>query len=327
MPEVIVPGDDLSPLTLAEAAARHRRTLASADVTAADKAAAAAALCAIPDVAPSHWWWRRDFTDTGPLTPSGKLTTSYSRIGRYDNCPLQYVYESVLGLDPASTYQMKFGSLIHRIFERVDRGEITSPEQMDKIYKDEFMSHHRDDYPNIQFARTYYTAGAKMLNLWWTTERTRGKVVAIEYTFGDLEVDGHTIRGRIDRITKSDQGLVLTDYKTSKSAVSYDEARESLQLAIYYRAAQTYDDLREHGPPARMELVYPGIEKRDWEEGSSCDRRVQRPDQAEEALVKLRTYLADAAAEHFSPSPEADCRWCRMKILCPRWPEGKEVPK
>ena len=28
--------------------------------------------------------------------------------------------------------------------------------------------------PNIQFARTYYKAGAKMLNLWWKTERTRG---------------------------------------------------------------------------------------------------------------------------------------------------------
>ena len=321
-------GEDLQPLTLAEAAAHHRKTLNQPDASEDEKAAAAAALHSIPELDPAGWWWRRDFTHGPPLTPDGKLTTSYSRIGRFDNCPLQYVLETVLGLDPASTYQMKFGSLIHRIFEMVDRGEIKSVDDAVAYYKAEFMSHHREDYPNIQFARTYYTAGVRMLKLWWRTEKDRGNVVAIEYTFNDLAVNGHTIRGRIDRITKDSSGLVLTDYKTSKTAVSYDEARESLQLAIYYRAAQVYDDLRTHGEPARMELVYPGIEKRDWDDGSiSADRRVQRPDQAEGALLTLQTYLDAAAAEEFSPSPEADCRWCRMKTLCPRWPEGREIPR
>jgi superfamily I DNA/RNA helicase/RecB family exonuclease len=329
LPEPIVPGDDLPPLTLAEAAARHRRTLALATATQTERAAAAAALAAIPDVDPSDWWWRRDFTEGSPLTPSGKLTTSYSRIGRYDNCPLQYVLESVLGLDPASTYQMKFGSLVHRIFEKIDLGEITSLEDAIDYYKTEWLQHHREDYPNIQFARTYYTAGVKMLKLWWATEKDKGEVVAIEYIFNNLDVDGHTIRGRIDRISKvNGNGLVLTDYKTSKSAVSYDEARESLQLAIYYRTARTDPDLRKQGMPVRMELVYPGIKKTDWQDGSvGCERRIQKPDEAEEALLKLQTFLEEAAAERFAPSPDADCRWCRMKMLCPRWPEGKEVPR
>jgi ATP-dependent exoDNAse (exonuclease V) beta subunit len=329
LPEPIVPGSDLPPLTLAEAAARHRRTLALADSTDDERAAAAAALASIPGVRPTDWWWRRDFTDGSPLTPTGKLVTSYSRIGRYDNCPLQYVLESVLGLDPASTYQMKFGSLVHRIFEKIDLGEITSREQAGEYYRTEFMSHHREDYPNIQFARTYYTAGVKMINLWWETERNKGEVVAIEYKFDNLEVDGHTIRGRIDRITKdANGGIVLTDYKTSKTAVSYDEARESLQLAIYYKVARTDPELRKQGMPVRMELVYPGIKKHDYMDGEYyADRRTQRPDQAEEALAKLQTYLDEAASEHFAPSAEADCRWCRMKMLCPRWPEGKEIPR
>jgi RecB family exonuclease len=295
----------------------------------AEKAAAVVALSHVPDIDPQQWWWRRDYTQGQPLTPEGKLTTSYSRIGRYDNCPLQYVLETVLGLDPASTYQMKFGSLIHKIFELVDEGTLTTDKAVNDYYRTEFMKeHHFTSYPNRQFAKTYFTAGAKMLKLWWATERNKGKVVAIEYSFNDLEVDGHTIRGRIDRITTNSNGLVLTDYKTSKSAVSYDEARESLQLAIYYRAAQVFDDLKEHGAPAHMELVYPGIERRDRDDGHAfCDRRIQRPQEAEEALVALKGYLADAAAERFAPSPQADCRWCRMKVLCPRWPEGKEVPR
>jgi superfamily I DNA/RNA helicase/RecB family exonuclease len=329
VPEPIVGGDDLPPLTLAEAVARHRRTLAHPGSSDAQKAAAAVALSTIPDVDPAQWWWRRDYTHGQPLTPSGKLTTSYSRIGRYDNCPLQYVLESVLGLDPASTYQMKFGSLIHKIFELVDEGTLKTDIEVNDYYRAEFMKdHHFTSYPNRQFAKTYFKAGAKMLKLWWQTERDRGEVVAIEYSFSDLDVDGHTIRGRIDRISKNRAGLVLTDYKTSKSAVSYDEARESLQLAIYYRAAQVYDDLKVHGAPAVMELVYPGIEKRDRDDGHAyADRRTQRPKDSEEALKALRTYLDEATSEKFSPSPEADCRWCRMKILCPRWPEGKDVPK
>ncbi|MEX0873994.1 MAG: ATP-dependent DNA helicase [Actinomycetota bacterium] len=327
VPDPVSLGDDLPPLTLVEATARHRRTLALPDASSAAKAAAAAALVAIPDIDPTSWWWRRDFTPGARLTPTGKLSTSYSRIGRFDNCPLQYVLENVLGLDPASTYQMKFGSLIHRIFERADLKEITSVEDAIAYYKAEFMSHHREDYPNIQFARTYYTAGVRMLKLWWKTEKDRGDVVAIEYTFNDLAIDGHTIRGRIDRITKEPGGLVLTDYKTSKTAVSKPEAEESLQLAIYYRAAQVNEDLMNHGEPARMELVYPGIEWSDWEEGTTCARRTQHPDQAEEALLQLKRYLDAAAAEDFDPSPKADCRWCRMKTLCPRWPEGREIPR
>jgi superfamily I DNA/RNA helicase/RecB family exonuclease len=326
--EPIVGGDDLPPLTLGEAVARHRRTLTHPDSTDAERTAAACALGSMTDIDPATWWWRRDFTQGRPLTPDGKLTTSYSRIGRYDNCPTQYVLESVLGLDPASTYQMKFGSLIHKIFELVDSGDLETDVEVNDYYRAEFMAeHHFTSYPNRQFAKTYFKAGAKMLKLWWNTERRR-EVIRIEYSFNDLDVDGHTIRGRIDRITKEPGGLVLTDYKTSKSALSYDDARESLQLAIYYRAAQSYDELSEHGVPARMELVYPGIEKRDRDDGHAyCDRRVQKPDQAEEALKKLRTFLEDAAAERFAPSPEADCRWCRMKVLCPRWPEGKEIPR
>jgi hypothetical protein len=31
-------------------------------------------------------------------------------------------------------------------------------------------------------------------------------------------------------------------------------------------------------------------------------------------------------AEDFRPNPEADCRWCEFKPLCPLWSEGKELP-
>ena len=329
LPDPIAPGADAPPVTTAEAVASYRRTLAAA-ASDAEKAAAAAALARVEGVDAAEWWWRRDWTPGAPLTPDGKLTTSYSRIGRYDECPLRYVLESVLGLDPQSTYQMKFGSLVHNIIERADpvAGDIKTWDEALAVYKKEFVDHHKDDYPNEVFARTYYRYGVQSLKRWWRAERSTGETVAVEFSFDDLVFEGHTIRGRIDRVAKVGGGLVLSDYKTSRNAIAWQEAKDSLQLAIYYRAAQVYESLRSHGDPKCMQLVYPGIRYDDPRDGSiGCAKRYQTPDEAEEALARLSTILEHAATEAFSPSPEADCRWCHMKPLCPRWPEGKEIPR
>jgi RecB family exonuclease len=240
------------------------------------------------------------------------------------------VLESVLGLDPQSTYQMKFGSLVHKVIERADpvHGDLKTWDEAFAAYRDEFKATHKDDYPNLVFARTYFRFGRDALKRWWRTERESGETVAIEYAFDDLDLDGHTIRGRIDRVAKGPKGLVLTDYKTSRNAIAWQEAKDSLQLAIYYLAAKTRDDLRVHGEPWSMQLVYPGIEHTERGTGSIvCAKRFQKPEEAEGSIERLRVILTEAADERFDPSPEADCRWCRMKPLCPRWPEGKEVPR
>lgn len=329
VPEPISPGADAPPVTLGEAAARWRRTLADESAGEAEKAAATAALARVDGLDPQAWWWRRDWTPGPPLVRDGKLTTSYSRIGRYDECALRYVLESVLGLDPQSTYQMKFGSLVHHIIERSDQalGDITTLDDALAAYDRAFTEGHKDDYPNRPFAVTYWRYGRRSIRRWWNLERAVGTTVAVEYAFDDLDFDGHTIRGRIDRIAKGPAGLVLSDYKTSKTAAQWEEAKESLQLAIYYLAAKTYGDLKGHGDPALMQLVYPGIEHTDRRDGSlQVGKRTQTPAQAEEALGRLGEILERAAAEEFAPSPEANCQWCHMKPLCPRWPEGKEIP-
>jgi RecB family exonuclease len=225
---------------------------------------------------------------------------------------------------------MKFGSLVHRIIERSDPvfGDIKDWETVIDVYKTEFVERHRDDYPNDVFARTYYRYGVQSLKRWWNTERKAGETVGIEFSFDDLDFDGHTIRGRIDRVAKGAKGLVLSDYKTGRNAIAWQDAKDSLQLAIYYKAAQNYEELHKHGDPVLMQLIYPGIEQVDRQDGSvSCAKRRQYPNEADEALKRLNAILDDAVLEKFAPSPEADCRWCRMKPLCPRWPEGREVPR
>ncbi|MDO6575653.1 PD-(D/E)XK nuclease family protein, partial [Staphylococcus pasteuri_A] len=64
-----------------------------------------------------------------------------------------------------------------------------------------------------------------------------------------------SVRGRVDRIDRrlDDEGneeLVVVDYKTSRRTCTEDEARSSLQLAMY--AAATARSLRR--PCTRVEL-------------------------------------------------------------------------
>jgi superfamily I DNA/RNA helicase len=333
VPEAVTLDPDEAPVTLDEAAARHRRTLASEKTSDAEKYAAAAALAHIAatngGIDTAAWWWRREWTNGNVLYPTGKLTTSYSRISKFDECPLRYVLESVLGLDPQSTYQMKFGSLVHKIIERADvqKGDLTTWEQVKDVYNEEFKKH-QSDYPNRPFAVNYWHYGQESLSRWWRTERNRGETIEVEYAFNDLDFEGHIIRGRIDRVSRNGKGLVLSDYKTSRNAAQWEDAKESLQLAIYYAAAKKYPDLKQYGEPQLAQLIYPGIEHVDRQDGSEvCAKRFQYPKEADQALGRLGDILERASREEFAPSPEADCQWCRMRPLCPRWPEGKEVPK
>ena len=332
---------EMPPLTFAEAATRYRKVLA--DVTApAEKRLAAmrgiVEICKLDpsceSAHPSEWWWRWDWTEGAiPLriqqqqtesdddTPVDKLRTSYSRISTYDNCGLQYLLSVALGLDPETSHSMVFGSVIHKIYEDIENG-VFIPNDWDAVWKryEELFKKIAPQFPNRAVARQYYRDGLRMIERYGKYLKP-GTAEKAEIEF-KVELDGHRIKGRIDRVDKRGNKLVISDYKTSRHPVQYDEARESLQLAIYHLAAQENDELKALGEPGLMQLVYPGAPMSRGEVAT----RSQTPEQAEEALKKLPELMQGVLDEDFKPNPEANCMWCKFKPLCPLWSEGKELP-
>lgn len=321
------------PLTLAEAAGRHRRVLSDVHEGAGRRVAALAALeriwrtdpgCGAAD--PREWWWRWDWTEgarsirsqhggTEDELPPDKLRTSYSRISTYDNCGLQYLYSVVLGLDPDSSHNMAFGSWIHKVFEEVERGAIDDKQgalaRFDELFEDSV-------FPNKPVARQFRRDGEVMIDRYRLLDP--GRAVLAETSF-KVDLDGNLISGRIDRVDRKGKGLIVSDYKTSRWPVGWDEARRSLQLAIYYLAARSDPRIAELGEPISMQLVYPG----QLNQGKVA-RRCQTPEEAEAALKRLPALIDGVLREDFRPNPEADCTWCRFRPLCPLWAEGKELP-
>lgn len=40
---------------------------------------------------------------------------------------------------------------------------------------------------------------------------------------------------------------------------------------------------------------------------------------------RIGELLGGIEDERFAPSPDAECRFCKFKPVCPMWPEGREL--
>ena len=329
--------EDMPPLTFSEAAARYRRALADPTRPPAERIGALAAVAEIcrldpgcSSAQPSEWWWRWDWTEGAlPIRtqqadkvddlPPDKLRSSYSRISTYDNCGLQYLCSIVLGLDPESSHNMAFGSWIHKIFEEIETGVIPAGDwnalstRYNELFKDEV-------FPNKAMARQFRRDGQVMVERYLKLLKP-GEAAKAEVGF-KVELEGHRITGRIDRVDVIGRNVIVTDYKTSRHPVFWEEAKRSLQLAIYHLAAKSDPELAALGEPSSMQLIYPGAQL----SRGDVARRSQKPEEAEEAIKRLPGLIEGVLAEDFRPNPEADCTWCKFKPLCPLWAEGKELP-
>lgn len=310
---------ELPPLTHAELAANLRRKLATRDATQPEKVAAVVALAEIPGTDPAGWYGNLNWTAGSDPLVEGDLRTSYSRLSVFENCGLQYVLQSVLGLDPATTYSMKFGTWIHALFEAWHEGRISDPGTLQSEYAAIF---DESIFPNQTIARQFRRDGLKMLKVFFDHEAAAGPNVLSERQFS-FPYAGAVLRGRIDRMDLKNKGkaVVLTDYKTAKWAPSYVEAQSSLQLAIYHLAARMDENLKDLGEPQLARLVYPGAYSRD----GSHQVLTQNAEQAEKVIQKLPEIISAVRTEDFRPSPGADCHFCKMRPLCPLYPDGQEV--
>ena len=146
----------------------------------------------------------------------------------------------------------------------------------------------------------------------------------------EFEYDGVTLNGYIDRIGPDPLGFGtrITDYKTGGTYAA-PKANESLQLGIYYLAAQEAEDLKEVGAITGVELAYlkgdfrtGEIVMREWEVGSG-DREAEYQERMRARLSWLIAELKRLdAEERYRPNSQADCYFCDFKTLCSLYPQG-----
>ncbi len=317
------------PISVREAAAVWRRTLADGTMPGAERLAALEGLVTL-GVDPRRWWFQRDWTDTGrPLHEH--IRASYSKLDVLDNCELQFVLGSELGLGRPVGYQAWVGSLVHRIIEDCEKGEV--PRKIEALTAEIDRRWRPQEFPAKAVSEAWRgLAKGRMLPNWF--ERYGAYPASATERGFEFDYDAATIVGYIDRIGPDPAGFPgtrITDYKTG-SADRAPKANESLQLGIYYLAVLESEELEEFQPVSGVELSYL---KGDWRNGDLVTREwtVGTADREEAYQDVMREKLSGLVGElkrlndtgSYRPNYQANCFFCEFQSLCPLFPEGRPL--
>ena len=260
-------------------------------------------------------------SDLGLIDPGHVMSASQAEA--YQICPRRYALERRLRIRPVDeNLYARFGQLIHHVLQRsgercLERGEAGLNLHLALQELDDQLA--TFDFGTPVLNQAWRERGIKLLDrLAQRWEQESGQAVSFEEAI-DIELDGISWKGRIDRIDRMGDGtLRIVDYKTSKNPMTANDAKIALQLGFYLWAKSR---LSPGANASAAEFWYPLCEKPSW-------KRSFDPVKVEE-VIKLLGEIGQAIISEkadpqpWLPRPSQACGRCQVRSLCPAWPEGQ----
>lgn len=277
-------------------------------------------MAAIRVLAESEEWDARRFAGvpaSGPDRPilHPPVTLSPSQAETYANCPRRYALERRLRLSDSDSPYAQFGSLVHEVLERAEAAVIDTGDRHAKLEDclgilEEVWG--EADFGSPQLNTAWQSQAEEALRKLYENWPSSGTPIDVE-TWVEETIAGVRWVGKIDRLEKTDAGLKVVDYKTSRTPATREEAAESIQLGFYAMAAGAL-----HGEEVvAAEMWYP----------RSRSKGVSTPAFDLEGLpsvrLKMETVTSAILDEEWSPQVSDNCRNCGFRLSCPAWPEGR----
>jgi superfamily I DNA/RNA helicase/RecB family exonuclease len=343
------------PLSPEGVIANLRRTLTSADASAALKLAAANKLAQIQGqhgslffhADPDKWWGI--LAPTQNLRPrTEQVSISASGITAIEHCPAQWFLERKLNALSQSATPMIFGNALHAIAQGLSSGEVdydisAIDAQLDRLWSN---MGYEAQWESSRERAAAHDASVRLLT-WMLAHKEQTSITESELSWKtkiDVEnPDGTTrevdvsITGRADRIEFTENGIMVFDFKTSKESKKPKDLFKDVQLALY-----TF--LLQHGSFTRDGEVVSRQPDQEVQGAALIQLRVGEKDNADIALVQqvspethdensptlLDQRVGQAALVVLDERYEAryedqKCKLCKVRSLCPATPEGKQV--
>ena len=308
----VVPLDQVdAPLSLPGHIADLRARAASDNRVDAELAATLLALMAregIGSAQPDRWLGAGG-TPTTVEPYGGDVTLSPSQFERALACPLRW-FLTTIGADGPSNAAASLGTLVHALAEDNPHG---TPEELTAALEAriEELGYNLDTWAGRHADRRAHTI---VDNLASYLVGVPGQV-EVERTV-EAQVEGVTIRGRMDRLEHVDEGVRVTDLKTGKSGYSAKTVPDNPQLAAYQMALLAAG---ERVAGARIALLGGDAAK-------SFDQRPLEGETLEGWREKVREVAAIARGPYFEATPsEKACLYCSFDRLCPARERGRKV--
>jgi hypothetical protein len=250
--------------------------------------------------------------------PPRLLTVTPSRLGTWLDCPRRYRFSYVDRPMPAKGppwAHNSVGAAVHvalAAWWSLPLDERTPPAAARLLRERWSPLGFRDE----RHALSWRERSAEMVERYVADLDPNDEPVGVERTVA-LRTDRLAISGRIDRLDRRGDELVVVDYKTGRHLLSTDDARGSLALALYALGAARTMRL----PCRRVELHHlPSGDVVVWEhDDGSLERHLDR---AQDIALEAGAAVAAAAGEQdgvgdgFPARPGALCRWCDFLAHC-----------
>ena len=184
----------------------------------------------------------------------------------------------------------------------------------------------REGFQNDAQADRYRDSAADMVERYVATLDPGDEPVGVERTVATRSAT-LAVSGRVDRVDRRGDELVVVDYKTGRHVLTTDDARGSLALALYalacartLRGACTAVELH-HLPTGRV-VRYDHTEE-------SLARHLSRAEAiGAEAVAAAEALQAGGDAELLFPTrPSRGCAWCDFARCCPDGLAAAGAPK
>ncbi|NBD31741.1 MAG: PD-(D/E)XK nuclease family protein [Cyanobacteria bacterium] len=259
------------------------------------------------------------------LNPAER-TFSASQLLHLGQCPFRWFSEKVLRLKEESEAELGLshslkGQLYHRCLELLFGEMQTQKDLTQQALESAFLQAEKDIHlPSIPGWEAQRQECLTELYLNFHNSQFLSEEVEIADLETDFEIDwyGLTVKGRIDRIDRCQEGLVVIDYKTSSqtpSGVKDDQGKLSLdlQLPLYLDAIPSL-----YPEEAAQDAVYYSLTKHKNLSSLSKARKKPDPETLSNFADHVQTTL-QTGNYPVDPDPKQDaCRYCPFDVVCRR---------
>lgn len=241
---------------------------------------------------------------------------SPSSISTFQQCPLKYKYSRIDGIQEPPTEATLRGNFVHSVLEEMyampaeertlDCAKSIAKDLWEAEYKDKVSQYIQPD--DLRMFRW---------SSWWCIEKLFEMETPSLLQFDGIEtelndtIDGVAIRGFIDRWRRTENGIIVGDYKTGKTpAIRY---REDKYFQLFLYAYVLEKQLKEVVSEIELLFIKDGV--RLHKEVTDEDREEVRS-----TVVSVRKEIEDrCAVGEFEPIKHKLCDWCHFKKMCPIW--------
>ncbi|HRI07628.1 MAG TPA: PD-(D/E)XK nuclease family protein [Nannocystaceae bacterium] len=248
------------------------------------------------------------------VAPFKNQHLSYSRLSRFETCPLSYRLHYIEKKQAEPGLPLRFGKTIHAVLERLIR-EVVDDERTGPLSEERAIELYREAWGAERLTgMDVFAEGLAILRRFIAEQGVvdHRDVLAIEKEFR-LPVGPFEVLGFIDRVDWIDDETVeVIDYKTNHQLFTRDEVDTSLQMSLYEVA------VRRLWPWAKkVKLTF-------WMLRHGVRQETTRTEeQLADALAYVETLGRQTeTATEYPARLNTNCSYCDHRKQCPAYAEA-----